>query len=59
MYKELIPQQLENKQYGFVLILLFRAASVAYGGSKARGRIRATAAGLHPSHRHARSEPRL
>ena len=31
----------------------------AYGGSQARGRIRATAAGLHQSHSNARSEPRL
>ena len=33
-----------------------RAAPVAYGGSQARGLIGATAAGLHHSHSHARSE---
>ena len=31
---------------------------MAYGGSQARDRIRATAAGLHHSHSNARSEPR-
>jgi len=35
----------------------FRAAPSARGGSQARGRIRAPAAGLHHSHSHARSEP--
>ena len=35
--------------------LLFRA----YGGSQARGQIRATAAGLHHSHSNAGSEPTL
>ena len=30
---------------------------MAYGGSQARGRIRAVAAGLHHSHSNARSEP--
>ena len=38
---------------------LFRAAPVAYGGSQARGPIRATAASLHHSHNNARSEPHL
>ena len=33
----------------FIYFLLFRATRVAYGGSKARGPIRATAAGLHHS----------
>ena len=37
----------------------FRAAPTAYGVSQARGRIRATAAGLRHSHSHARSKPRL
>ena len=32
---------------------------MAHGGSRARGPIGATAAGLHHSHRNARSEPRL
>ena len=38
---------------------LLRAAPTAYGGSQARGRIEAIAAGLHHSHSNARSEPRL
>ena len=33
----------------FLFLLFFRAAPSAYGGSQARGRIRATAAGLHHS----------
>ena len=36
-----------------------RAAPEAYGGSQARGRMGAIAAGLCHSHRNARSEPRL
>ena len=42
-----------------LLFLLFRAASVAHGGSQARVRIGATAAGRHHSHSNAGSEPRL
>ena len=42
-----------------ILFLLFRAALAAYGGSQARGRIGATAAGLHHSHRNMGSEPHL
>ena len=38
---------------------LFRATPMAYGGSQARGRIRATAASLRQSHRNARSQPLL
>ena len=38
---------------------LFRAASTAYGGSQARGGIRAIATGLHHSHSNARLEPHL
>ena len=37
----------------------FRAASAACGGSQARGRIRAVAAGLHHSHSNSGSEPSL
>ena len=37
----------------------FRATPVAYGGSQARGRIRATAASLHHSHSNVGSEPHL
>ena len=43
----------------FFFFLLFRAALEAYGGSQARGRIGAVAAGLHHSHSHAGSEPPL
>ena len=41
------------------LFCLYRAALAAYGGSQARGRIRAVAAGLCHSHSNARLEPRL
>ena len=43
----------------FFFFLVFRAALVANGGSQARGRIRAAAAGLHHSHISARSELHL
>ena len=43
----------------FVCLLLFRATPVAYGGSQARGLVRATAAGLHHSHSNTRSELHL
>ena len=43
----------------FFFFCLFRAALAAYGGSQARGQIRATDAGLHHSHINARSEPHL
>ena len=36
-----------------------RASPVAYGGSQARGRIRAVAAGLHQSHSNSGSELHL
>ena len=39
----------------FFSFLLFRATPVAYGGSQARGRIRATAADLRHSHSNARA----
>ena len=38
-----------------LLLLCFRAAPAAYGGSQSRDRIRATAAGLHHSHYNAGS----
>ena len=44
--------------YDFLLVF-FRAAPVAYGGSQAMGLIRATAAGLHHSHSNIRSKLRL
>ena len=42
--------------YHIFFFLLFRTAPTAYGGSRARGLIRATAAGLHHSHSNATSE---
>ena len=42
----------------FVLFFwLFKATPEAHGSSQARGRIRAAAAGLHPSHSNVGSEP--
>ena len=43
----------------FVCFYLFRAAPTAYGGSQARGQIRAVAAGLQHSRSNLGSEPRL
>ena len=43
----------------FFFFGLFRAVPSACGGSQARGRVRAVAAGLRHSHSNARSEPRL
>ena len=43
----------------FCLFSFSRAAPAAYGGSQARGLIRAVATSLHQSHSNARSEPRL
>ena len=43
----------------FILFWSFEAAPLAYGGSQARGLIRATAAGLRQSHNTTRSEPHL
>ena len=43
----------------FFVFLYFRTACMAYGGSQARGWIRAAAAGLHHSHSNTRSEPHL
>ena len=42
-----------------IIILLFRAAPAAYGGSQARGLIRAIATGLHHSHSNTGSKPHL
>ena len=42
-----------------VVVAISWAAPAAYGGSQARGRIRAVAAGLHQSHSNTRSEPCL
>ena len=43
----------------FFFFFLFRATPMAHGGSQARGRIRAVAAGLRHSHSNARLEPCL
>ena len=43
----------------FLVFCLFRAAAMAHGGPQTRGRIRATAVGLHHSHSSARSKPHL
>ena len=52
-----------KKGHFFCLIFFFfdfpRAASAAYGGSQARGLIRAAAAGLCQSHSNTGSEPSL
>ena len=46
--------------FAFVVFLsFFRAALTAYGGSQARGPIRAMAAGLGHCHSHVESEPQL
>ena len=43
----------------FYLFAISRAVPMAYGGSQARGRIRAVAASLHCSHSNTGSEPSL
>ena len=43
----------------FLFVCLFRATSTAYGGSQARGRTRAVAAGLNHSHSNTGPKPRL
>ena len=49
-----------NSTIGEVFFFFFfRAMPVAYGNSQARGRIRATATGLHRSHSNSGSEPHL
>ena len=45
--------------YLFIYFCLFRATPMAYGGSQARGPIRAVAAGLRHSHRNTGSKLRL
>ena len=45
-----------NKILYFFLFCLFRAAPTAFGGSQAKGLIRATAASLHHCHSSARSK---
>ena len=53
-----MPKELEFVPISFFFVF-FRAALVAYGGSQARGSIRAVAASLHHSHSNARSELHL
>ena len=48
-----------GKFYFFLFFLRFRVAPEAYGGSQARGLIRAIAAGLHQSHSNAGFKPHL
>ena len=43
----------------FYLYLLFRATTVAYGSLQAKGRMGATATGLHHSHSNMGSKPHL
>ena len=43
----------------YFYFLLFRATLMAYGGSQARGLIRATSASLHYNHSNTGSEPHL
>ena len=45
--------------YFLIFFAIFWAATTAYGGSQARGRIGAVATSLHQSHSNAGSEPRL
>ena len=45
--------------FSFCLFAISWAAQAAHGGSQARGRIGAVAAGLHQSHSNARSKPSL
>ena len=44
---------------GFFFFGLFKVAPEAYGGSQAKGQIRASTAGLCHSHSNTRSEPHL
>ena len=45
--------------FSFLFVFLVKAALTAYGGSQARGRIGAAAAGLHHSHSNSGSERHL
>ena len=42
-----------------IFIIFFRATPLAYGGSQARGQIRAATTSLHHNHSNARSKPHL
>ena len=56
-----VPVQIDEGLlfFYFLSVFFFRVAPAAHGGSQARDRIGAVAAGLHRSRSHARSEPRL
>ena len=55
--KELyVHSQCTKKHQAVFLFFLFRAELAAYGGSQARGQMRAVVTGLHHSHSHTRSE---
>ena len=57
--EECIPSarpHLKNVLAKFVCVCVFRATTMPYGSSQARGRIRAAAAGLHHSHSNTGSE---
>ena len=54
-----LGKQLFNFFFFFLVFLLFLWAAPACGGSQAKGRIGAVAAGLHQSHSNAESEPGL
>ena len=53
------PEHAPPRVFFFLSFYLFRAAPAAHEGSQARGPIGAPAAGLHHSHSHRGSEPRL
>ena len=53
------PGQVGGESLFLFLSFFFRPTPAAYGSSQASGRIGAAAAGLHPSHSHARSELHL
>ena len=55
----IIPWYTCKNMYFFFFFVFSRAAPTAYGGSQARGLIKAIAAGLHHSHSNARSKPCL
>ena len=50
-----VPNRPSPPTLGFIYLFVF-TTPMAYGGSQARGRIRATAAGLHHSHSKAGSK---
>ena len=50
---------LRNEDFIYLFIFIFRAVSVAYGSSQARGQIGATDASLDHGHSNARSELHL